>query len=144
MPVPLFGRHLLRAVWQNDSRGCGNETQKMDLIAIALALIISFGGWVLLAMKKRRAESWPMVAGQFAQGNVRNAELQYVADIPYSYSADGSYYAGFYKRSFRSKRDAEDLIEQLKAQPVFVRYHPVNPENSVIREQDNSALFLFY
>ncbi len=111
------------------------------LILLGLALTTSFVGWAVVFLKKRRAESWPMTSRQFAHGRILSKEFRYVAEIPYSYSANGSYYAGFYRRTFAWRRYGEDFIERVKGQSVFVRYSPGDAGNSVIREQDNIALF---
>ena len=114
----------------------------MESVLVLAIGILTGVGWFLLAKKKRRAESWPMVAGRFEGGEVRGGELKYVADLSYSYKANDAYYAGFYEREFRMRRHAEDLVALMTGQPVYVRYHPEKPENSVIREQDNASLFV--
>ena len=110
------------------------------LIWLGLGLTISFASWAILALKKRRAESWPMVAGRFEQGHLRGGDKGYIADLSYSYSANGAYFAGFYQRSFLMERQADEFVDGLKGQQVFVRHHPEHPENSVVREQDNVGL----
>lgn len=112
------------------------------ILFLATGILTSGVGWFLLARRKRRAESWPMVAGRFEDGEVRGGELKYVAGLSYSYEAYGAYYAGFYEREFRMRRHAEDLVDLMRGQPVYVRYHPEKPEQSVIREQDNASLFV--
>lgn len=110
------------------------------LLSIGILIIGAF--WFLFTGKKRRAESWPMVAGRFEDGQVRGGELKYVADLSYSYEAKGTIYAGFYEREFPMRRHAEDLVELMRGQPVYVRHHPEKPADSVIRDQDNATLFV--
>jgi hypothetical protein len=103
-------------------------------------LISSLAGWWLLRARKRRAESWPMVAGRVERAEVEGTDTGYFADISYSYQANGEYYSGFYQKTFRMRRFAEEFVDITRGQQLFVRYHPEKPETSVVREQDNAAL----
>jgi hypothetical protein len=116
----------------------------MDLWLAALIGIISIStsvvGWLLLSTKKRRAESWPMVAGHVERAVVEGTDTGYTADISYSYQVNGEFFSGFYQKEFRMRRFAEEFVAITRGQQLFVRYHPEKPADSVIREQDNAAL----
>jgi hypothetical protein len=152
--VPTFGIGLLWGVWQNwpitDAPRGGNSYMSRDLFDFAFdwiyaivavcGVISSLIGWWLLSAKKRRAESWPMVPARVERAEVEGTDTGYYADLSYSYQVNGEFFSGFYQKTFRMRRFAEEFVSITNGQQLFVRYHPEKPEDSVIRDQDNAAL----
>jgi hypothetical protein len=114
----------------------------LDLAIGAFGAVSGLIGWWLLAARKRRAESWPMVPGRVERAVVEGTDTGYFADISYSYQANGEFFSGFYQKSFRMRRFAEEFADMTRGQNLFVRYDPEKPKVSVIRDQDNAALLV--
>jgi hypothetical protein len=110
------------------------------VIFAGFGVISSLIGWWLLAAKKRRAESWPMISARVERAEVEGTDTGYYADLSYSYQVNGEFFSGFYQKTFHMRRFAEEFVSITRGQHLFVRYHPEKPENSVIRDQDNAAL----
>lgn len=106
----------------------------------AFGIISGLIGWWLLALKKRRAESWPMTHARVERGLVESTDTGYYAELSYSYQVNGDFFSGFFQKTFRMRRFAEEFVSMTEGQQLFVRYHPEKPEVSVIRDQDNAAL----
>lgn len=117
-----------------------------DVLGLGYLVICAFGaisalvGWFLLASKRRRAESWPMVPARVERAVVEGTDTGYYADLSYSYQVNGEFYSGYHQKTFRMRRFAEEFVSITLGQQLFVRYHPEKPEVSVIRDQDNAAL----
>lgn len=106
---------------------------------LVLMVIALTSAWLLWA-KKRRAESWPLIPARVERAVVEGTDTGYYADLAYSYEVNGEFYSGFYQKSFRVRRFAEEFVSITHGQQLLVRYHPEKPEDSVIRDQDNAAL----
>ena len=94
-------------------------------------------------------DDWPTIRGRVESGKVtqkRDEDLWYLVsfytgEIGYSYSVDGSYYAGSLFRTFFREDSARRFVEELKDREVIVRYSPKRPRISrLLREDQPGAL----
>ncbi len=104
--------------------------------------------WVLRRMKLRRARTWPAQFGRLDSTAVRlysnggqAAGSKFIAELKYSYSAQGQQYSGGLSRSFLLKARADRWIGNYAiGQRVMVRYNPAKPRDSVIFEDEQAGL----
>ena len=117
----------------------------IDWAISALGALIGAGGLILrwrLKLKQGRAESWPMVSATIDRAVVISNDNGYYADLLYSYSVNGDYFSGAHQKAFRREKRADEFTASVHHQQVWVRYRPEDPQDSLIREQDNTGLFL--
>ncbi len=81
-----------------------------------------------------------MTSARVERGFVEGTDTGYYAELSYSYQVNGEFFSGFFQKTFRMRRFAEEFVSMTEGQQLFVRYHPEKPEVSVIRDQDNAAL----
>ncbi|MDT8068706.1 MAG: hypothetical protein ROO76_11140 [Terriglobia bacterium] len=103
-------------------------------------LIFAAASWIAIWLKKRRSESWPITSGR-VETAYTSGEYGHVAELGYSYSSNGEYYSGLYQRKFSTESAAEKFLDSVRNQSVMIRYQPDRPDNSILRERDNAALF---
>lgn len=90
------------------------------------------------------ARNWPLAKGRVEFGSVTEHRdgatwfliPNYTADVSYSYSVAGEYYAGHLERDFYREKSAAEFVDGLKAKGVFVRYNQGSPSISVLRLKD--------
>jgi hypothetical protein len=97
-----------------------------------------------LAMRRRRAESWPMILGHVERAEVNNEDTAYSVTLAYSYEVNGEFFSGFYSKPFKMFRFAEEFVSMNRGQQLFIRYDPEKPEKSVLRDKDNAALLTLH
>jgi Protein of unknown function (DUF3592) len=102
-------------------------------------------------LRDRRAEGWPSTIGRIESvdvGAVRGWATHAqgvrspVAEIGYSYSAEGKRYGGRYRRSFRKTGEAREFVRDLKGMTVTVQYNPSNPASSTLLASSVDSLLL--
>ncbi len=103
-------------------------------------LIAAAASWIAIWLKKRRSESWPMTPGRIETAYTCD-EYGHVAELGYSYSSNGDYYSGLYRRQFKTQSAADRFLDCVRNQQVMIRYQPDRPDNSILRERDNTSLF---
>jgi hypothetical protein len=118
-------------------------------LAISLGTVVILAVfWVLRRMKLRRARTWPAQLGRLDSTAVRlysnggqAAGSKFLAELKYSYSAQGQQYSGGLCRSFLLKARANRWIGNYAVgQRIMVRYNPAKPRNSVIFEDEQAGL----
>ncbi len=119
----------------------GDPVPWLIRLAIAVALLGWFGvRWLGKRRRQRAAESWPTVEGLSQGGRVvlGPQESTPMAEIDYSYSVNGEYYAGsFLCGPFQNADRAEAIIDEMKkGRKLLVRYDPSHNERSVVRDED--------
>ena len=63
----------------------------------------------------------------------------YLAELSYSYAANGDYYSGIYHRRFRRNKRAEEFLERFPRETIIpIHYSPAKPEISVVLTHDLS------
>ena len=88
--------------------------------------------------------NWPTVAGEISEIDIRKtARDGLVAEIVYSYCANGEYYSGLFKKKFppfASDAHANEYIARFEnVSTIPVHYNPEKPEVSTVFEQDMNA-----
>lgn len=109
----------------------------MDLAIIVLVYL------VLLAVSKRsyikawwmgrKSANWPLAPATFEDGDVTLVPDRYkdgfVLNVSFSYTVSGEIYGGVYEGGYyQSARDANQVLESIKAGPLYVRYNPSQPQ----------------
>ena len=117
------------------------------LIVAVVATVVGFAvATAKKAVVRHRSDSW-----NSARGTVEHGELHYeqrgkvsvpVAQLSYSFQYEGEYYAGFFRKNFMREEAAYKLIDAVPSgTPVTIRFKPGKPDQSVLREDDNAAVF---
>ena len=93
----------------------------------------------------RAADSWDQIQGKVEHTDVyvedRGKIDVHVAQVSYSYRVDGEYFAGEFTKDFLREKKAYEFIDSIDpGTEVVVRCDPNDPQLSVLREEDNSAL----
>lgn len=60
----------------------------------------------------------------------------YICEISYSYAVRGEYYAGHFQKVFYREDSANEFVDKLKGEDIFVRYKADSPATSVLRRSD--------
>jgi hypothetical protein len=92
----------------------------------------------------RVRSGWMLVTGHVESGDLRNDQKDsyllemlersaLVAEVGYSYSVGGSYYAGHRTRAFRDEAEAWNYLDGYqKGNEVRIYYDPENPDDSIM------------
>ena len=134
----LFGVGGLYLLLQA-GRGLGDQPNgsvwgiAMLLAYVAAAATLEYRSW----RKWREAESWPTTMATIETKEVRRVQTgkspqHFVAELAYSYSVEGEFYSGFYKKPFDSEIDAWEFADSLSGKSVPIHYKPDNPAISVL------------
>ena len=114
------------------------------IFGFAFALVVAtwlftkrFPEW----LRSLRAAGWLSAQGTVESVDVKVVSGQALAQVAYSYLAEGERYAGYFSRQFTSEQDAWDYLGPLKGQPAFVRYQPGNPAASALRTDEQTSQF---
>jgi hypothetical protein len=92
-------------------------------------------------LKRQRSRNWPVVQGRIHKSRATSDERFWIAELTYSYAANGEYYSGEDKQRFATKRRAEEYAERFpKDAVIFARYNPQNPEVSVMLRDEQVGL----
>jgi len=94
---------------------------------------------------------WPTTRGQVESGVVTQNREEglwylvsfYTSEIGYSYSVEGTYYAGHLKKTFFREESARRFVERLKGRDVIVRYSPKSPRISRLCREDQADTSLY-
>ncbi len=63
-----------------------------------------------------------------------------VAEITYAYTHEGEYYSGIHREPFILRGSAEEYVARFRAGgDVIVRVKPVEPEVSIVRDDDQAV-----
>lgn len=89
-----------------------------------------------------RAAGWLPAEGKVETVMVSTFSEQSLAEVAYSYVAEGERYAGYFARQFVDEQDAWDYIRPLKGQSLLVRYKPGSPSASAVRITEQNPLFV--
>jgi hypothetical protein len=87
-----------------------------------------------------RAGSWPMTQGRIETRKVIGFAQQSLVQLGYSYSVEGSVFAGYLTHQFADEQDAWEYVDLVKGQMIPVRYQAGQPAISAVRTADQSAL----
>jgi len=119
-----------------------------DGIWVALLVLIIAAAavyWVRKQMKLRRARTWPKESGRVDSTSLTMEETgenqhAWFAMVNYSYSIANAPYSGFVRRRFILKKSADKWIAIYpNGASLAIRYDPVNPKDSVIFDDDQTA-----
>lgn len=87
--------------------------------------------------RREYVESWPTTMATVESKEVRRVQTEkgpyhFVVELAYSYSVQGEFYAGYYKRHFDSEIDAWEFADSLGGKSVPIHYKPDNPAVSIL------------
>jgi Protein of unknown function (DUF3592) len=113
------------------------------LIVLITGLLVSARQWPQW-FRRVRSASWPRIPGIIEGGEVstirsrsqlweRGIEAA-TASLAYSYAVNGTYYAGYFIRTFNDEQEAWSFVDGLKGKAVSVSYNPRKPGVSVLQD----------
>jgi len=104
--------------------------------ALTLPISNAWGEW----RRTRRSESWLPIPGKVRATQVLASDKQwglYSVSTYYGYSVNGENYPGSLELHFAWKFQSDRYISRLASgAAIMVRYNPTNPEESVLRKDD--------
>jgi hypothetical protein len=104
-------------------------------IAPAIAVGGSIVYFVMRHVHVNRSRSWPLVPGTIEGTMEKSVGHSRGVEITYVYWVEGHVYSGQCDRMLRkSFTKAEEVL--IKGRPILVRYHPLQPEEAVIVDDD--------
>jgi hypothetical protein len=107
----------------------------------AIVLVISFATAITLWLRRRSARYWPTVYGRVEHASCWGDTVAWQTDISYSYRVAEEFYSGRIQLKSTSERKADDDVARWKDRNIVIRYSPHNPEISVVRVEDQAALY---
>jgi len=99
-------------------------------------LLLTGWGSGLLIAKRLREIAWdycPQTAARFDSGSVYrlvDVERPYVGYVIYSYDVKAKQFSGWCARSFPTRRDAMQFVNDCRAGSLVARYRSENPRES--------------
>ncbi len=113
----------------------------------SVLLVISIGAWFAARRwwRRRCAETWPQATATVESAAPRQIAVlnqgAYIAEVAYSYSVGGEYYAGFIQQEAGSEDAADAFAAGYPAgSKLIIRYRADKPEVSVVLPQDQVAM----
>ncbi len=110
----------------------------LDLLLGCLLYLIRI---VIRMMKERGSSTWPV-----EKGTVRGSSCEAapyggpVAEITYTYTYEGEYFSGMNREPFILGGSAQEYVARFRAGgDVIVRVNPIEPEASIVREDDQTV-----
>jgi len=93
---------------------------------------------LLRLMSENRSRTWPVTTGRIEESSCPAWKSYPIAEVVYTYTAEGASYSGAHKRAFFwSKDSAKDYADRFtQTSCVVVRYKPGEPMKSVVRYWD--------
>lgn len=95
---------------------------------------------ILVLRRQREAVDWPTTQARVESTNVRSVAAgkhhYYSAELAYSYTVAGEYYAGHFERSFDKEQEAWEFVDGFRGTAITARYRPADPQQSVVIEAD--------
>jgi hypothetical protein len=131
-----------------DERGKSGSPEYNSAVSFPYHLAIPAAGTVLAVLgavarhfQRRISDRWPVTEAHVFQTIIdQNSKATWMCRVVYSYSLRGDYFSGEDERVFATESAAEKFEEQFpKNRKILIRYHPGNPELTMLREEDNSA-----
>jgi len=114
----------------------------VGIVALPAAFSIILAIRHLERRQQNCAESWPMVMATIEWGvethliPTRRYNALLVCLLPYSYCANGSYFAGKLALEAEDDAEARQFGARLKGRNIMVRYDPARPEISIPTESN--------
>lgn len=109
-------------------------------------LVFAFAGFVSPTwnwIQRRRSASWPTADGRIESVQIskpgfsfRTKRGYYVADVRYSYFADGGSHIGRYRREFPDEYEVQEFARELEGNAVAVHRNPSKPSRSALLAED--------
>lgn len=116
------------------------------LIASIVVLGTLAAVWIRTMIHLKHARQWPMSQGTVESTNVeyesrggQPGASRYVGIVAYSYSVQGDWYSGTFKREFMMQSKAEKWLAGFPSGSVLiVRCNPAKPLDSVVFENEQA------
>jgi hypothetical protein len=104
-------------------------------IIVALVVVLAMVSFESARWAKfRGSDSWPMIQGTIESLDVKEVRTRsthyFALNGAYSYSVNGEYYAGSITKNFDTESEASDFADDLRRQPVNLRYKPADAGTS--------------
>ena len=98
---------------------------------------------VATSMRNQRAQDWPSARGTVVSCDVKTYHGRFsdyaVGVLGYSYTVNGEYYSGYFRRQFSDEQAAWSFVDSRRDLAVIVRYKANDPQRSVLRDEDQSV-----
>jgi hypothetical protein len=109
----------------------------LGVIKIASPFVAWAGFQIRQRYKKSRAVAWRPTEGIVHTARAEFADQIWTLTVAYSYSWEGEYHSGFYKRQFASEKAADEAAEKFpKDSTLMVRVDADHPQTSAVLESD--------
>ena len=101
-------------------------------------------GAIARHFQRRMSDRWPVTEAHVFQTVIdQNSQATWTCRVVYSYCLQGDYFSGEDERTFATENAAEKFEEQFpKGRKILIRYHPGNPELTMLRDEDNRAFIV--
>jgi hypothetical protein len=109
-------------------------------------LLVGFAKPLWRWLQRQQGQGWPTVQGRIESVEVkktkpflistslRGQRLLYRAELAYSYTLEGHYYSGYYRREFATEEEGWEFVRDLQGRSAFISYSPRNPAKSLLSE----------
>jgi hypothetical protein len=112
---------------------------------LIIAVAVAIRGLPWEKLKTLGARSWPMSQGKIESVTVIPYHVRYFtyyeAQLAYSYSVDGEYYSGFYKKFFLRESSANRFTDALREKSAFIRSNPKSADVSTLLREDQQSVW---
>ena len=111
------------------------------ILAVAVGGVVIGWSWWRVAQQKKAAASWPHVSGRITRSEIKQSrgtqgDSEYMPDIHYSYTVNGTGFSGTRVRHGLMKLDLKGAEAMRGRYPegsaVEVHYNPDKPGDSVL------------
>ena len=91
--------------------------------------------------KRVRSNGWPIVHGRVHSSTIYPDDQLWLAEVSYSYSVNGEFYSGYFRKRFTDEDEAEEYANLFPPDmTLFIRHKPEKPEVSLIRRDDQMGM----
>jgi hypothetical protein len=117
-----------------------------DTVVGVIVFVLIAGGalyWVRVQFKRKRARAWPSTMGQVESTAIRldGDQSRHIAEVVYSYSAQGQNHSGHLRRNFALHGRAQKWIGGYeKGRALNIRYNPENSIDSELFEDEQAGM----
>lgn len=120
-----------------------------DTVVGVIVFVLIAGGalyWLRAQFKRKRARAWPSTMGQVESTAIRlegsgTNQSRHIAEVVYSYSAQGQSHSGHLRRSFMLHSRAQKWIgDYEKGRALNIRYNPANSKDSLLFEDEQAGM----
>ena len=111
------------------------------LLGWLISILVGYIAQIAAFIKGRGSDQWPRENASVYASNTSDLSPGGIAEIVYSYSHKGQYFAGRHKRRFRSYFEANSYVGRFrKESQIVIRVKPERPKTSILRDDDQNPV----